>query len=265
MNTFINHVVDAITSNLKDVRGIVLSGSQQSDEIVDIWSDTDLLIVMDEGFLIDEQVIIGAINSIGFVVGSETYRSVEHSISFRTCISLENSIHLLDVKFCSYDEWILIESQKGQSYTIIFGDLKLRDKLPSLVKNYSFDSYESNNTWFKYFMAIKKFARNDNLIGLHLLLDLVRDFLVVELIERDIRYGTNIHRYGYGEQLPPNIEMSKLDITNQRAVFDYIDKLAYEYDKKLISNVKGYVSRYTHVANYLVNTKQRIAQSEGLN
>lgn len=49
MNFFLNHTVSGITANLKGVRGIVLRGSQQTDDIVDLWSDTDLLIVLNEG------------------------------------------------------------------------------------------------------------------------------------------------------------------------------------------------------------------------
>lgn len=263
MNSFLNHAVSGITANLKGVRGIVLRGSQQTDDKVDLWSDTDLLIVLNEGVLVNEQDIIGAINAIGFVIGSELYRYNEQSLLYRTAIAIESSIQLLDMQCCSYEEWILTESHKDQDSTIIYGDLNLNERIPSSpAESYSFDSYQSNNTWFKYFYAIKKFARNDNLIGLHLLLDLIRDYLVVGMIERDITHGTNVHRFGYEEQLPSNIRLSQLDVTDKLGVFDFIAKLAYEYDKKLVCNVKGYVSRYSQVAKFLEESKQRIAFNE---
>jgi hypothetical protein len=250
-------VVSGITENLKGVRGIVLRGSHQTDAEVDLWSDTDLLIILNEDFPINEQEIIESINAIGCVVGSEMYRYSEQSLLYRTAVAVDSSIHLLDAHFCSYKEWILTESQKDQSSTIIYGDLELSERIPNITEHFSFESYESNNTWFKYFMAIKKFARNDNLIGLHLLLDLVRDYLVVVMIERDIRHGTNLHRFGFEEQLPIAIRLSQLDISDKRGIFDYIAKLAYEYDKKLMSNVKGYTSRYKQVANYVEESKQK--------
>lgn len=154
------------------------------------------------------------------------------------------------------------ESHKDQDSTIIYGDLHLNERIPSPAESYSFDSYQSNNTWFKFLYAIKKFARNDHLIGLHLLLDLIRDYLVVEMIERDIIHGTNVHRFGYEEQLPPHIRLSQLDITDKLGVFDFIAKLAYEYDKKLVCNVKGYVSRYSQVTKFLEESKQHIAFNE---
>lgn len=262
MNAVLNQITNGITGNLVGIRGIVLRGSQQTDELVDLWSDTDLLIVLKEGVLINQQDIIGAINAIGFVVESEIYRYSEQSLLYRTAIALASSIHLLDVQFCTYEEWILSESHKDQDSTIIYGDLNLNERISSPAESYSFDTYQSDNTWFKYFIAIKKFARNDNLIGLHLLLDLIRDYLVVGMIERDITHDTNVHRFGYEEQLPPNIRLSQLDITDKLGVFDFIAKLAYEYDKKLVCNVKGYVSRYSQVAKFLEESKQRIAFNE---
>jgi hypothetical protein len=41
-------------------------------------------------------------------------------------------------------------------------------------------------------------------------------------------------------------------------VNNYCIELAYEYDKKLMSNVKGYTSRYKQVANYVEESKQKV-------
>lgn len=258
MNSFLSHMVSGIAANLKEVKGIVLRGSQQTDSIVDLWSDTDLLVVLNHGSPVNDQEVIRVINEIGNVVGSEVHWYSEQSLLYKSAIEYESSIHLLDTHICSYDEWISTESLKDQLSTMVYGNLKLGEKIPSAAGNYSFESYESSNTWFKYFIAIKKFARNDNLVGLHLLLDLIKEYLVVEMIERDIRHETNIHRFGYGEQLPNTIEMSLIDTSDKIKVFDFIANLANEYDKKLVSNMNGYKSRYEQVANYLEKSKQYI-------
>jgi hypothetical protein len=250
VESFLNYLVKGITTNLDGVSGIVLRGSQRTNA-VDLWSDTDLLIVLNEGIAINEQAIVEAIHALGFVVGCEMYKYSEESLLYRIAIEIESSIHLLDAQFCSYEEWVSSESRRDQPSSIIYGGIELGEIRSRVAERYSFDSYDSDNTWFKYFIAIKKFARNDNLIGLHLLLDLVRDYLVVEMIERDIRHGTNIHTFGYAEQMPPNIDLSQLDIANKKAVFEYISKLAYAYDQKLKRNVKGYISRYTQISKYL--------------
>lgn len=258
MDSFLSHVISSIVTTLEGVKGIVLRGSQQTEPMVDMWSDHDVLVVLDHDPSLNDQVVFQELNQIGNVVGSERYRYSEHSLLYRTAIEYKSSIHLLDLHLCSYEEWISTEALKDPISTIVYGDLELGVPLPSAAGNSSFEAYESTTIWFKYFIAIKKFARNDHLIGLHLLLDLIKDYLVVEMIERDIRHGTNIHRFGYREQLPSTIEISLIDPSDPIKVFDYIAKLAYEYDKKLVSNVSGYKSRYRQVADYIEESKNRI-------
>jgi hypothetical protein len=256
LNTFLSHVINKITTNIKGVKAIVLSGSQQTESIVDLWSDTDLLVILDPGFSTDEQQFIQIIKEFGFVVGSELHKPSEQSIMYRTAIEFECSVQLLDVQICSYTDWILIESKKNQSYTIVYGQIDIDERTEETVEDYSFDSYESNSTWFKYFIAIKKFARKDNLVGMHLLMDLIKEYLVVEMIERDIKHRTNIHRFGYEEQLPDTVKLSYVDGSDKVQIFDYIKRLAYEYDKKLMSNIKGYISKYPQIADFIEKSKQ---------
>jgi hypothetical protein len=59
----------------------------------------------------------------------------------------------------------------------------------------------SNHFWFTAIMASVKLGRRDNLIAAHLALDLYRDILVLLMLERDRRSGTNIHRFGEDEDI----------------------------------------------------------------
>ena len=126
---------------------------------------------------------------------------------------------------------------------------------------YSFEAYESqvDQIWFKFVAAIKKFARNDNLIGMHLLLDLVREYLVVEMIGRDVRHATNVHRFGYREELPDAIKLSRIDESDTGRIFDYIGALASAYDRKLMENIGNYTSRYRHISAYLERSRRCLA------
>lgn len=257
MNAFLRHVINKIKSNLKGVKAIVLGGSRNTDHIVDFWSDTDLTVILQHDFNADEQLLFQVIKEIGTVVGSEKYRYSGQSIMYRTAIEYECSVQLLDIHFCSYGRWITTVSTQDQPSTIVYGHIDFGERTKAALVQYSFDTYDSDNTWFKYFIAIKKFARNDHLIGMHLLMDLVKEYLVVEMIERDIKHGTNIHRFGYEEQLPAAIKLTHLDESNKRKIFDYIDSLAYEYDKILITNMKNYESKYAQVADYLEKSKSR--------
>lgn len=55
--------------------------------------------------------------------------------------------------------------------------------------------------WFVAIQALGKLMRKDYLIADHLAYMLLMEGLVIQMVMRDNQYGTNIHRYGYGEQL----------------------------------------------------------------
>lgn len=58
-----------------------------------------------------------------------------------------------------------------------------------------------NSSWFVAVQAVGKLMRKDYLIADHLAYMLLMEGLVIQMVMRDNQYGTNIHRYGYGEQL----------------------------------------------------------------
>ncbi len=55
--------------------------------------------------------------------------------------------------------------------------------------------------WFVQIQALAKLYRNDFLIGDHLANMNINETLVLQMVLRDIKYGTNFHRYGYQEEL----------------------------------------------------------------
>ena len=258
MNEFLTHVISTLSESFKGIQAIVLRGSQQNIQDVDMWSDYDVLIVLNPLVSIDESKFIQAVNNIGVVVGSETY-SGHNSVLYRTAIEFKSSIQLLDATVLSYREWV--SAVPPESQKIVFGQIE-PSQVPNTppVKDQTFFSDESqiNPTWFKYVGAIKRFCRNDNLIGMHLLLDLVRKYLVLEMVERDNRHKTNIHRFGDNEDIPDAIKLSHIDESDKERVLDYIAKLAYEYDQKLSSMIVGYTSRYHLVMEYIERSKAHL-------
>lgn len=55
--------------------------------------------------------------------------------------------------------------------------------------------------WFVQIQALAKLYRNDFLIADHLANINISETLVQQMVLRDIKYGTNFHRYGYKEEL----------------------------------------------------------------
>lgn len=58
-----------------------------------------------------------------------------------------------------------------------------------------------NRFWFVQVQALGKLYRKDYLIGDHLANMNLNETLVQQMVLRDLKYGTNHHRYGYEEEL----------------------------------------------------------------
>jgi len=257
MNTFLDHVIHTLTTNLTGIgiQAIVLRGSQQTKDEVDLRSDIDLLVVLQPEARMDAEALIQGVHQTGTVFGDELYSSPE-SVLFRAAIYHDSSVELLDIGLCSHAHWLSNESSSKQ--TVVHGDIDTdqgRVKQPTGDSSPHMDETQIQATWFKYIATVKKFCRNDYLIGMHLLLDLIREYLVLEMIERDFRCGTNVHRFGYSEKLPDEIKLSNVDETNLNGVLDYIATLANAYDQKLSSLVAGYTSRYRMVSEFAERSK----------
>ena len=258
MNEFLSHVIRALTEDVHGIQAIALYGSQQNPQSVDMWSDYDIWIVLESSACIDEPRVIQAVHDMGFVVGGELHKT-SHSVLYRTAIGFEASIRLLD---------LTVSHEEPQSANllarpaILFGHLEPRftPTIPS-GQQAGFRPNEAriSPTWFKYVVTINKFCRRDNLVGLHLLLDLVREYLVLEMVERDHRKQTNIHRYGDYEHLPEPIQLARIDASDTKQILDYIAKLAYAYDQKLASLVEGYSRRAHWVLEYLERSKAHLS------
>ncbi len=260
MSRFLTHVITTLTEGLAEIQAILLYGSQQNLESVDMWSDYDLRIVLKPEAVIDETGFVEAIHTVGVVVGAELYPGTD-SVLYRAAIEFESSIRLLDAMVAAYKEWE--STQLRDHFVIVFGDLgSSATSSTPLVPNTRFglDDTPFNPTWFKYFAAIKKFCRHDNLVGIHLLLDLIREYLVLEMVERDNREKTNIHRYGGDERLPEPINLSHIDESDTKRVLDYIGQLALLYDQKLVFMVEGYTSRLHGVLAYIAQSKAKLTQ-----
>jgi len=102
-----------------------------------------------------------------------------------------------------------------------------------------------NKFWFMGVVAVGKIARKDYLVGSHLALEMAQNCIVLQMMIRDKKKGTNIHRVGESEEteifsglmreksesLPNQI----IELINDSAI--NFDKLAKEYSPE-------YVERY---------------------
>ena len=121
MSEFLAHLIGTLTERVHGIQAILLYGSQQHPQFVDMWSDYDVCVVLNWSACIDEPQFIQAVNDIGTVVGSEVYRRI-HSVLYRTAMGFKSSICLLDATVTSYQEWNSTANRDHQ--TILFGHIE---------------------------------------------------------------------------------------------------------------------------------------------
>ncbi len=79
-----------------------------------------------------------------------------------------------------------------------------------------------NRFWFMQLQALGKLYRKDFLIGSHLANMNLNETLVQQMVLRDMKYGTNHHRYGYEEELTFLKYKGKCPVKSGNATFDLI-------------------------------------------
>ena len=92
-----------------------------------------------------------------------------------------------------------------------------------------------NRFWFIQIQALGKLYRKDYLISSHLANMNINDTLVMQMLMRDIKYGTSHHRYGYAEELEYVKELGKCPYKNNDTTFnmmaDHLYAAALAYDR----------------------------------
>lgn len=104
-----------------------------------------------------------------------------------------------------------------------------------------------NRFWFTQIQALGKLYRKDFLIGSHLANMNLNETLVQQMVLRDMKYGTNHHRYGYEEKLIYLKYKGMCPVKSGHDTFDLIaDKLysaALAYDELMKIFCPEYESR----------------------
>lgn len=93
------------------------------------------------------------------------------------------------------------------------------------IEEYSHPNWARDNVnrfWFMQLQALGKLYRKDFLIGSHLANMNLNETLVQQMVLRDMKYGTNHHRYGYEEELTFLKYKGKCSVKSGNATFDLI-------------------------------------------
>ena len=114
-------------------------------------------------------------------------------------------------------------------------------------ENENWPSDNIERFWFIQVQALGKLYRKDYLISSHLANMNCNDTLVMQMVLRDLKYGTNYHRYGYSEEIEYNKDLGKVPYKAKDPTFyDIADRIyaaALTYDRLAQVFYPGYEGR----------------------
>ena len=109
------------------------------------------------------------------------------------------------------------------------------NKVYDEIQNEHWPIENINRFWFVQIQALGKLYRKDYLISSHLANMNCNETLVMQMVLRDIKYGTNHHRYGYSEELEYvkylGKSQYKTDDTTFNRISEHIYAAALAYDR----------------------------------
>lgn len=240
---------------------ILLKGSVHHGE-QDYWSDTDFVVIMDEGRSVDMR-IREAVARQGKILGEELHDS-EEGIVYRWVLEYMGDIEMVDLHLVDYHSFINQKIIGLSEYTVLYQ--KADDELPKQpddIREYQefLRREHIEGMWFRLYEATKKICRKDHLIGLHLVLDLVREYLVLDMMRRDVKKQTHIHSHGDMEELPEAIAVKKIHTKDPLILLDYIDQLAKHLDHRFLLVADGYESRYDRFHEHIRDSVHHLSYS----
>lgn len=164
------------------------------------------------------------------------------------------SENLLGIAFVEESRMYRIILKNGLRYDLGFdfdydamADLIILSTFEKEYSNPRWPIEKVNQFWFMQIQALAKLYRKDFLIGDHLANMSLNETLVQQMVIRDIKYGTNHHRYGYEDELDYIKYKNKFPIYTSNERFNLIaDKLycaALSYDELTKSFYSEYKAR----------------------
>lgn len=194
-----------------DAKAFILTGSLADAEIeADVWSDIDAKVILDDESVDRYYLSVAWLHPFGQLVGVERHEN-QCTKTLRVCLDGFRRFDLVFVPESVLQNPSLRDCNLlSKPYAVVWSRLpSLEAQIaspPSPAEYQDISNAEieriADHFWFKAAVAVSKVVRNDLLIGLHLTLDLTRDCLVLQMIRRDRKKRTRVHRTGgWGNEL----------------------------------------------------------------
>jgi len=170
--------MSGLLAGMLEIDEIKIGGSLKNPTELDVFSDVDMEIFIAGNTPVNIKEVLAAVS--GRFAPVFGYEVISHSRKDVIRLCLENGMRF-DLLFrYSCDKEAL---DRDDSFA---------GKVDAVV----------NQFWFIAALVLAKLGRRDNLIAAHLALEAWQLVVVVQMLERDNKKGTSIHRFGDGEAVP---------------------------------------------------------------
>lgn len=230
--------IKKLFSNYNSVHGLAISGSLNTD-IVDIWSDIDLIVVVEDDKIPEFANDLGWLKPLGTIFAYQN-KGDEYSTTIRVVFE---DFKRTDFVFTTVSALkAIVQSPRSnlwQNIKVIYSDSEViktlldSEYIPEKPKEFSKKQFQDlvNNFWFISSLSLSKVIRKDLLVALHLALDLYKECLLLAILIRDKETGTTLHKTGgMGNDLAKSIHIPLKD-TSQEAILDLLKQCGQEFQK----------------------------------
>lgn len=261
------NILDDLILTLKNMDGFVslsVFGSMANNDTLDIWSDIDALLV------VEDESINHYFPRTDWIEKNGKIFTIQQSSSDRNKTSkiIYDDFRKIDLIITTKSK-VLEGKPFWSKQNILFSNSDLVSKrLESESediakfddKNYQISKL-SDEFWFIAYTALTKIMRNDLLIGFHLTLDLYKICLVLAMWIRDKETGTNIHRVGGTKnELIEELDI-KINDFSKKGLIMLINKCSKEFDTLSSKWDDNYTSKVKEFGFLIDTALEKIEQS----
>jgi predicted nucleotidyltransferase len=250
------------------VRALALFG-RAAQPNRDLWSDIDLLLVVDESATRRFHPALDWLKPLGELYTWDQSAGPWTSVT-RACFTDFRRIDFIittEAALEQIDQWPHVPFWKGSR--VLSSRSPTADQvlarmfvapLPPLISDEEFERMV-NSFWFKGMLAVQKVMRDDRLIALHLALEMVQDCCVLGMLLRDRAEGTAHHRRGgSGNKVAARLEATRHPHT-ALGILDSLEQSSLAFDELARQWSGSYHERRGPLLEWISIARQRIGEN----
>ncbi len=233
---------------------VLKKGFGSKDDQTGFGMEIDLLTIMDQQRCVDKR--IGQLVHDRFKIIGEEVHEEPDDLVYHWVMDVDGQVKILSLQIVDYDYYHQEKVMDINEYDVVYlkdnEDIR-RVEGESIIQEPSamLSDEHVNSLWFRFFKTANKLCKKDNLFGLHLLLELIKEYAVLDMMKRGVKIQPGIHPQEGFDQLPPEISIDQVHTTDTVKLLEYLDRLAGKVDDGLLEMSGDYDSRYDVFRDYI--------------